>query len=36
MTICFTEHRPNKLYGYNINNPQWAKLKNIFKLLLKL
>lgn len=34
MKICVTGHRPNKLYGYNINNKQWAELKEKFKVLL--
>lgn len=34
MKICVTGHRPNKMYGYNICNEQWTKLKNKFKQLL--
>lgn len=32
--ICVTGHRPNKLYGYDINNKDWQRLKRIFKKLL--
>lgn len=35
MKICVTGHRPNKLYGYNIFNEQWTRLKELFKGLLK-
>lgn len=28
-TICFTGHRPNKLYGYDLNNPKYKKLTNV-------
>lgn len=34
MIICVTGHRPNKMYGYNINNTQWNALKHKFKELL--
>lgn len=34
MIICVTGHRPNKLYGYDIYNEQWTKLKEILKKLL--
>lgn len=33
--ICVTGHRPNKMYGYDINNKQWTELKEKFKNLLK-
>ena len=35
MKICVTGHRPNKLYGYNLQDPRWQLLKNEFKNLLK-
>lgn len=34
MKIAVTGHRPNKMYGYNIYNEQWLKLKETFKKLL--
>lgn len=34
MKICVTGHRPNKLYGYNLNHPSYIALKNTFKKLL--
>lgn len=34
MKICVTGHRPNKLYGYDLNNPNWILLKDKFKILL--
>lgn len=34
MRTAFTGHRPNKLYGYNYNDPRWVSLKNLFKKLL--
>ena len=34
MKISVTGHRPNKMYGYDIYNKQWAELKNKFKKLL--
>lgn len=35
MIICVTGHRPNKLYGYNLSDPRWQRLKDQFKSLLK-
>ena len=35
MTICVTGHRPNKLYGYDLKNQRWQKLKRQFKEILK-
>ena len=35
MKICVTGHRPNKLYGYNLSNPRWYRLKEHFKSILK-
>ena len=35
MTICVTGHRPNKLYGYDLNDRRWQKLKSQFKEILK-
>ncbi len=35
MKISVTGHRPNKLYGYNLKDLRWIKLKNEFKQLLK-
>jgi uncharacterized phage-like protein YoqJ len=29
--IGITGHRPNKLYGYNLNDKRWLKLKEEFK-----
>ena len=34
MKIGITGHRPNKMYGYNINNKKWIELKEKFKKLL--
>ena len=34
MVICVTGHRPDKLYGYDLNDPNWMKLKNKLKELL--
>ena len=34
MKAAVTGHRPNKLYGYNLNDPRWIALKNKFKQLL--
>ena len=34
MRICVTGHRPNKMYGYNINSEEWLALKERFKQLL--
>jgi uncharacterized phage-like protein YoqJ len=31
MKIGVTGHRPSKLYGYNLNNERWLKLKEEFK-----
>lgn len=30
-TLCFTGHRPNKLYGYNKDNPGNEKVINLIK-----
>ena len=35
MKICITGHRPNKLYGYNLSDPRWKRLKEQFKSILK-
>ncbi len=35
MIIAVTGHRPNKLWGYNLNNLNYVKLKNIFKEMLR-
>ena len=35
MTICVTGHRPNRLYGYDLNDQRWQKLKSQFKEILK-
>ena len=35
MKICVTGHRPNKLYGYNLSDHRWEKLKERFKQILK-
>ena len=34
MKICITGHRPDKLYGYNLNNPRYKELFKRFKELL--
>lgn len=34
MKICVTGHRPNKMYGYDINDARWIALKEKFKTLL--
>lgn len=31
MKICVTGHRPDKLFGYDLNDKRWIKLKDIFK-----
>ena len=31
MTICVTGHRPNKLWGYDLSDPRWVALKDLFK-----
>lgn len=31
MTIAVTGHRPDKLFGYNLNNEKYKALKNIMK-----
>ena len=33
--ICVTGHRPGKLYGYNLSDHRWQKLKEQFKQILK-
>ena len=35
MKICVTGHRPNKLYGYNLSDSRWQRLKEQFKSILK-
>ena len=35
MKIAVTGHRPNKLWGYNYDHPNYRKLKDIFKKILK-
>lgn len=35
MKICVTGHRPGKLYGYNLSDYRWQKLKEQFKQILK-
>lgn len=35
MKICVTGHRPNRLYGYDLNDQRWQKLKSQFKEILK-
>lgn len=35
MILSVTGHRPNKLYGYDLNNPKYVTMKNNFKKLLK-
>ncbi|MCK9199039.1 MAG: SLOG family protein [Bacilli bacterium] len=35
MKIAVTGHRPNKLWGYNYDQPNYKKLKDIFKRILK-
>lgn len=35
MIISVTGHRPNKLYGYDLNNSRYIEMKNNFKKLLK-
>lgn len=34
MKICVTGHRPDKLFGYDLNDKRWIKLKDIFKQIL--
>lgn len=29
--IAVTGHRPNKLWGYDLNNPNYIRLKELFK-----
>jgi len=31
MKVCVTGHRPNKLWGYDLNNKHWQELKQVFK-----
>ena len=31
ITCCFTGHRPNKIFGYDLSNPNYQKLANIVK-----
>ena len=33
--ICVTGHRPEKLYGYNYDEPRWKDLRESFKMKLK-
>ena len=35
MIICVAGHRPNRLYGYDLNDQRWQKLKSQFKEILK-
>ena len=35
MKICVTGHRPKKLYGYNLNDPRWIRMKDQFKNILR-
>jgi len=35
MIIAVTAHRPDKLWGYNYNNPNYIKLKDFFKKILR-
>ena len=35
MKICVTGHRPNKLYGYDLSDLRWQRLKEKFKQILK-
>ena len=30
-TICVTGHRPKRLYGYNLKDPRWEKLFDVFQ-----
>jgi len=34
MKICLTGHRPDKLYGYDLNNEKWQELKEKLKAIL--
>jgi len=34
LKICVTGHRPNKMYGYNLQDVRWIRLKELFKRLL--
>lgn len=34
MKICVTGHRPSKMYGYNLSDPRYTKLKDKFKYIL--
>lgn len=29
INVCITGHRPNKLYGYNMNNPKYDCLRKV-------
>ena len=31
INIAFTGHRPNRLYGYDLNNPRYKQLSEILK-----
>ena len=35
MIICLTGHRPQKLYGYDLNDKRWLALKEKLKEILK-
>ena len=35
MKICVTGHRPSKLYGYDLKDPRWQRLKELFKTILR-
>lgn len=35
MKICVTGHRPNKLYGYDLSDYRWQRLKEQFKEILR-
>ena len=34
ISIAFTGHRPNRLYGYDLNNPRYKQLSKILEKLL--
>ena len=34
MNICVTGHRPSRLYGYDLHNEKWSRLKELFKQIL--
>lgn len=34
MRLCVTGHRPGKLYGYDLSDPRWERLRSVLKKIL--